>query len=78
MPWNKKKEKVDKVRLTFDFTEVARDRLEKMRVLLDAGSLAEVVRRALGVMDYILENRKRGGTLILREPDGTEREVLIS
>jgi hypothetical protein len=40
--------------------------------------LTEVVRRALSVYDVLLTAvRERGETIVLRSPDGKEREVLI-
>lgn len=67
-----------KARLNLELPERVRARLEQLRMMSEADSITEVVRRALAVYDVLLTAvRERGERLILRSSDGTEREVII-
>jgi len=61
-------------RLTLDLAESVRNRLELIRERTKAGSLVEVVRKALAVYDAVSEP---GVKIIRRAADGTERELVI-
>lgn len=62
----------NKTRLQFDFTQEAVDHLEELRSRMDAASKAEVVRRALRLLDYAVTSSSRGGELVLRDENGKE------
>lgn len=65
-------------RLHLELPERVRNRLEEIRVLSEADSLTEVVRRALAVYDVLLVAvRDRKETVVLRSEDGKERELVI-
>ena len=65
-----------RVRLNLELPERLRARLESLRALSEADSLAEVVRRAIALYDVLLMAvRDRGVTIVLRSRDGTEREL---
>jgi hypothetical protein len=67
-----------KARLHLELPERVRRRLEQLRVLTEADTITEVVRRALAVYDLLMTAVKgRKERVILRSEDGTEREVLI-
>ena len=67
----------DKNRVQFDFTKEALDHLDALRVKLDAASRAEVIRRALRLLDYAIVQKEQGFKLVIREPDGFERGLEI-
>jgi len=65
-------------RLHLELPERVRNRLEEIRVLSEADSLTEVVRRALAVYDVLLVAvRDRKEKVVLRSEDGKERELVI-
>jgi hypothetical protein len=67
-----------KARLHLELPERVRRRLEQLRVLSEADTITEVVRRALAVYDVLVTAVKvRKERVFLRADDGTEREVLL-
>jgi hypothetical protein len=66
-----------KVRLNLELSEDVRKRLEALRGRTEADSLAEVIRRALAVYDFLWTERKRGGKLVVRGSDDTEHTVVL-
>ena len=67
-----------KVRLSLELPERLRGRLEQLRVMSEADTMTEVVRRAVALYDALISAiRGRGEKVILRDADGTERELLI-
>jgi metal-responsive CopG/Arc/MetJ family transcriptional regulator len=64
-------------RLQFDFSDRAVERLDEMVQLMGASSRAEVVRRALLLMDHVLVQQSHGSTLQLISPSGKAERVLI-
>lgn len=66
-----------KSRLTIDLPEPVRQKLNSLRERTNADSLVEVIRRAILVYDLIAIESAKGGKLIIRAPDGTEREVVL-
>ena len=68
-----------KVRLNLELPERVRERLERVREMSEADSLTEVIRRALTVYDALLTTtREEGAKVMLRNADGTEKELLIT
>jgi len=65
-------------RLTLDMSERARERLEQLWKDTEADSLAEVVRKALAVYEFLMGAKRNGGKLVIKgvgeEPD---REVVL-
>ncbi len=52
--------------------------MERLRELSEADSITEVIRRALTLYDVLVATtREEGAKVILRRPDGTEREIVI-
>lgn len=68
---------MNRVRMEFDFTKSAADKLEELLERMDAGSRAEVVRRALSLLDYATGEEAQGSRVIIRRPDGDEHVVLV-
>lgn len=63
-----------RVRLNLEVTERVRERLHKIKALIEADSITEVIRRALFVYEFVLKTR---GRLVIRSKDGTERDVIL-
>ncbi|MDC0742949.1 hypothetical protein [Polyangium mundeleinium] len=58
--------------------ERLRGRLDQMRAMSQAGTITEVVKRAVVLYDVLLSAIRNGrARVILRSSDGTERELLI-
>ncbi len=57
-------------------SEEARRKLENLRKVTDAESLAEVVRKALAVYDFLWKEQANGGKVMVRGPEG-ERELVL-
>jgi len=62
-------------RLSLDFPDSVRTKLEIIQERIDAGSMTEVIRRALSLLDHYSEHVKDGGTVWLRKDDGREIEL---
>lgn len=57
-------------------TEKAREKLETLRDGIEADSMAEVVRRALAVYEFVYEVNQGGETFFVRDDEtGEEREI---
>ena len=64
-------------RLNLEMNEAVRESLESLRDQTKADSLAEVVRRALAVYDFLWDAQKKGSTFFVREVDGKKKEVVL-
>jgi hypothetical protein len=64
-------------RMTLELPPRARAKLERLSEESDQ-SLAEIIRRSLALYDLLQSEVKKGGSLIIRGPDGKDREVLIA
>ena len=53
-------------RLNLEMTEATRSRLEHLRDATNADSMAEVVRRALEMYDFVRTEESAGGDVIMR------------
>jgi hypothetical protein len=58
-------------RLNLEVPESVRTRLEELRVLTEAQSMTEVIRRALAVYEFLVQEKSAGHRLIVDR--GTER-----
>jgi len=63
--------------MQFDFTKEAADKMKEIRKRIDAGSNAEVVRRAMSLLDYATGEAAQGSKVVIRRPDGDEHVVLV-
>lgn len=69
--------KNDTVRLNLRILASMRDQLERVKEDAQAESLTQVLRNALVLYDALLAETKNGKTLILRDEEGNEKEVLL-
>jgi hypothetical protein len=70
--------KNQRIRVQFDFTKEAHDRLRKIRDMSDACSHAEVVRNALRLYEWYLDQHVKGYKLQLKNEDSVkEVEILF-
>lgn len=58
-------------------SEDVRQKLEQLRTETQADSLAEVVRRALAVYDYLWTQKSAGANLLVKDEDGVRELVLL-
>lgn len=63
-------------RLTLDVSKDVRDQLERLKRLVDCGSITEVIRRSLVLYEECVTSRKLGTTIIFRSHDGKETKLL--
>ena len=61
--------------MNLEMSRNVRDKLETLSDETDL-SLAEVIRKSLAVYDLLWSEMKKGGTIVIRGPDG-EKELLI-
>lgn len=52
--------------------------LDNLKADLGAASLTEVVRRGIRLHDIINDASRAGKTILIRDKDGSEKEVLVS
>lgn len=65
-----------KQRLQFDFSQDAVEQLDELVGRVQASSRAEVIRRALMLLDFVVEaQEERGSVLVERTKDGKENAV---
>jgi hypothetical protein len=63
-------------RLQVELNEDAYERLKRSAGEEDR-SIAEVVRRALNIEDYVRKQVQEGSKVVIRTPDGVDRELMI-
>ena len=65
----------DRTRLSLDVSPKIREQLDHLEARTEAGSITEVIRRALSLYDLVTEHQMEGGKLVFRHTDGDE-EIL--
>jgi hypothetical protein len=60
-----------------DVAPTVRQQLEELEIRTEAGSLTEVVRRALALYDLVVEHQEGAGKLIFRHADGSEETLRV-
>jgi hypothetical protein len=71
--------KAEKIRLNLEVSAPVRERLESLRARTGAESVTEVIRRALALYDTIVTaSADRDSTLILKDADGSERQLIVT
>lgn len=68
---------IDRVRLSLDITPRVREQLTDLEKKTEAGSITEVVRRALALYDLVVEHQGEGGKLIFKHTDGEEESLRV-
>jgi hypothetical protein len=66
-----------KARIQLDFAPDALNRLERLQHKLEAASRAEVIRRALGLLEWVINHEEEGERLLLERKDGMIVPVLL-
>jgi hypothetical protein len=64
-----------KYRVQLDFSEDALQELNALQKTLSAGSRAEVVRNALGVLRWLTRHLIAGDKILVEKADGTKSDV---
>lgn len=67
----------DRVRLSLDVTPRVREQLDLLETRTEAGSITEVIRRALALYDLVIEHQAGGGKLIFRHADGEDESLKV-
>ena len=62
----------DRTRLSLDVSPKVREQLDHLEARTEAGSITEVIRRALSLYDLVTEHQMEGGKLVFRHADGDE------
>lgn len=65
-----KKDASGKARIQFDFSKESLAKLDELMKSTSAHSRAEVIRKALTLLNVVLDAERRGGQLMLKEPNG--------
>lgn len=69
--------KANKVRLNLEFNPLAVENLERMIDQSHSASRTEVIRKALRLLDEVLEHKQNGGKLVFQHADGSQETVRI-
>lgn len=67
----------ERVRLNLEMARETRCHVEELKAKIQAESLAEVIRRALGYFDLLVDTEASGGRVILERPDGTSERLVL-
>lgn len=67
----------DSVRVSLRLSKEVKARLDDVCERSSSESLTEVIRRSLTLYDALLEETDRGSTIVLRDKDGNEKEVML-
>ncbi len=66
-----------RTRMSIEVSERVRALIEELGAETDAESMTEVIRRALYLYALATRAKATGRALIIRDADGTEREVIL-
>jgi hypothetical protein len=64
-------------RLNLELPEAQNQRLETLREKTEAASLTQVIQRALAVYDLVMSEKFKGSTVIIRDAEGKDRELIL-
>src|SRR5271168_1710815 len=67
----------ENVRFSLRLSPEARQSIEEILRLSDATTVGEAVRRAIGTELFLLQARKRGAKILLREESGSYTEIVL-
>jgi hypothetical protein len=67
----------ERVRLSLDVSKRVKNELTRLANRTEAGSLTEVIRRALSLYDLVIEHQEEGGKIIFRHRDKTEEALHV-
>ncbi len=63
--------------MTLELPDMVRDRIENLRTMSGAASVAEVIRRALATFDVLLTASIAGGRIEIHAADGSVKELVV-
>jgi hypothetical protein len=64
-------------RLNLEIPDAQNQRLETLKEKTEAASLTQVIQRALAVYDLVITEKFRGSTVIIRDAEGKDRELIL-
>lgn len=67
----------DRIRLSLDVSTRVRDQLDELESRTEAGSITEVIRRAVALYDLVIEHQQEGGRLIFEHSDGQTEALRV-
>lgn len=67
----------EKIRLQFDFNQEAVEKLDELKERLGASSRAEVIRRALALMDRVSTSSQAGAEITIKGPKGDQQHLVL-
>ena len=67
----------EKIKINVAVSEKTKKRLAILQSRTDSSSVAEVIRRAVDLLDTVSAHQERGGSLVFRDHDGTETVVKV-
>jgi metal-responsive CopG/Arc/MetJ family transcriptional regulator len=67
---------MEKKRLQLDFSDSAYQELEEMQDRLNAPSKSEVIRNALGILRWVVDEVDKDHRILVEKPEGT-REIVF-
>ena len=65
-------------RFTIDFSDVAAEQIEELAQELQLRTKADVLRKALGVLKYIVEEKRQGGRVFIENRQEGERKEIVA
>jgi hypothetical protein len=65
-------------RFTIDFSSEAEHELRDIQKALDVGTKADVIRKALSLVKYIVEERQKGGKLFIENEKEKVRKEIVT
>lgn len=60
-----------------EMPEIVREQLEALCQQTQADSLSEVIRRAIAVYDYLWSEKAKGSKTVVKDTNGSERELVL-
>lgn len=69
--------RADVVRLNLEMPAQTKESIAALEDRIQAGSMAEVIRRALALLDVVSAAQEAGLRLYIHEKDGYQREVIF-
>jgi hypothetical protein len=69
--------KDEKVRLNLLMPQKTKQLIDDLQDRTGAGSMSEIIRRALALLDVVTEKQEEGGQLYVHWPDGRQSQIHI-
>jgi len=71
------KEKPKKFRLNLEFPPEVEQRLQDLKARSESTTITEVFRKSLALFNLYLNQTQAGRTMIIRDPNGSEKQLEI-